>query len=479
MGNAWAARRRVCRDRAADSRSASCLGRGQCGEGIAADFAVRTCGSFSDRGRAWKKSATTSGGFDATDADGARLGTVLETAPASNSAIGFSGSSNLLIALDTRGLIVGLDVLSSGDTPEHVARVKSDPKFMRGFVGLTLDEAARRTNVDAVSGATLTSDAMAEGLRRRLGGALTASLKFPAPPTVGDVRALFPDAEEVEPDAGDPAVVRVRGPAHAALGWVLRTSPAADNTIGYQGPTDALVGFDPTGHVVGLAIHKSFDTDQYVGYVRDDDEFRKLFNGKSVESLAGLDLQAAGVEGVSGATMTSMAVARGLVLAAKGKLVHDRGRPATAAVANCAVLRLADVGTLCGNSRGDVDRFHESPRQQLARSHRLSIAGAGLFGSDQWGAAVSSSIGRLGAVGHPGRRLELDPADGRGTTDANHNAAKYLLLASLSAWRAAAACTAIRSAASDDPAALAHRHRADPGGVADLLSGRGADALAV
>lgn len=291
-----------------------------------------------------EKSATISGGFDATDADGARLGTVLETAPASDPAIGFSGSSNLLIALDTKGLIAGLDVISSGDTPEHVARVKNDPKFLRGFIGLTLDEAARRTNVDAVSGATLTSDAMAEGLRRRLGGALSASLKFPAPPTVSDVRALFPEAEEVESDAGDSAVIRVRGPAHAALGWVLRTSPAADNTIGYQGPTDALVGFDPTGHVVGLAIHKSYDTDQYVGYVRDDDEFRNLFNGKSVESLAGLDLQAAGVEGVSGATMTSMAIARGLVLAAKGKLVHDRA--ARQPPSRLRGFALADFGTL-------------------------------------------------------------------------------------------------------------------------------------
>ena len=246
---------------------------------------------------ALEKSATIAEGFDVTDVDGARLGSVLETAPASDSTIGFSGSTNLLIALDGRGRIVVLDVLASGDTPEHVARVTHDPKFLQSFVGLTLDEAARRTEVDAVSGATLTSFAMAQGLRRRLGGAVGASLKFPKPLTVGDVRSLFPQAEEIEIDPGDPAVVRVRGPGHAALGWVLRSSPAADNTIGYQGPTDALVGFDPAGRVVGLAIHKSYDTDQYVGYVRDDEEFRKLFNGKSVEALAGVDLQAAGVEG--------------------------------------------------------------------------------------------------------------------------------------------------------------------------------------
>ena len=290
------------------------------------------------------KSATIADGFDVTDVDGAHLGSILETAPASDTTIGFSGSTNLLIALDGQGRIVGLDVLSSGDTPEHVARVKHDPKFLQSFVGLTLDEAAHRADVDAVSGATLTSFAMAEGLRRRLGGAINTSLKFPEPLTVRDVRSLFPQAEEIESDPGDPSVVRVRGPGHAALGWVLRTAPAADNTIGYQGPTDALVGFDPAGRVVGLAIHKSYDTDQYVGYVRDGEDFRKLFDGKSVEALAGLDLQAAGVEGVSGATMTSMAVAQGLVLAAKGKLAHDRRLPSVPS--HSLGLALADVGTL-------------------------------------------------------------------------------------------------------------------------------------
>ena len=140
---------------------------------------------------------------------------------------------------------------------------------------------------------------MVEGLQRRLGGKPT-SLKFPGQVTVKAVQALFADAARVEPDPGDPAVLRVQDAAQQSLGWVLRTSPAADNTIGYQGPTDALIGFDVQGRVVGLAIRKSYDNEPYVGYVRNDDYFRKLFNGKSVEELAGLNLQAEEVEGVSG-----------------------------------------------------------------------------------------------------------------------------------------------------------------------------------
>ena len=253
------------------------------------------------------------------DAKEARVGSVLQTAPDSNASIGFSGPSNLLIVFDAQGRIVGVDVLSSGDTPEHVRRVLNDPKFLQSFNGLTWDEAAHRTQVDAVTGATLTSLAMAEGLQRRLGGKPT-SFKFPGPVTLANVRSLFPAATQIEPDPGDPTVIRVQDTARQSLGWVLRTSPAADNTIGYQGPTDTLIGFDLGGRVVGLAVRKSYDNEPYVGYVRDDAYFRTLFNGKSLDELAGLDLEAAGVEGVSGATMTSMAVARGLVLAARQKL---------------------------------------------------------------------------------------------------------------------------------------------------------------
>ncbi len=61
-------------------------------------------------------------------------------------------------------------------------------------------------------------------------------------------------------------------------------------------------------------------------YVRDDDYFRSLFAKHKLPELAQLDLQAAGVEGVSGATMTSLAVARSLVKAA-ADLEQQRSRP--------------------------------------------------------------------------------------------------------------------------------------------------------
>ena len=75
-----------------------------------------------------------------------------------------------------------------------------------------------------------------------------------------------------------------------------------------------------------MAVAKSYDNEPYVTYVRDDAYFRSLFNGLELGELSELDLFEHGVEGVSGATMTSMAVADGLVLAAAGP-VRSNSKP--------------------------------------------------------------------------------------------------------------------------------------------------------
>jgi NosR/NirI family transcriptional regulator, nitrous oxide reductase regulator len=279
--------------------------------------------------------------WDVVDADGKRLGSVLQSSPESDRILGFSGPSNLLIGVDPTGRIAGLAVLSSRDTPEHVARVTLDPKFLRSFDGLTLQQAADRRKVDAVTGATLTSLAMVEGIQRRLGGK-PASLKFPEPIALADVQVIFPKAEKIMTESGDPSVALVRGPGDEAMGWVLRTSPAADNTLGYQGPTDALLGFDTHGTVVGLAIAKSYDNEPYVRYVRDDDGFRTLFAGKTLDTLAGFDAKE--VEGVTGATMTSQAVAKGVVIAASRKQAAEP-EPPPAAESWWSRIAVADVGS--------------------------------------------------------------------------------------------------------------------------------------
>ena len=91
------------------------------------------------------------------------------------------------------------------------------------------------------------------------------------------------------------------------VGTMLRTSPAGDAAIGFSGPTDLLVVCDRDLRVAGMEVLAS----------RDDAAFRGVYRGMSVEEIAGIDPRNSGVEGVSGATMTSQAVAEGIVRAVR------------------------------------------------------------------------------------------------------------------------------------------------------------------
>lgn len=254
------------------------------------------------------------GGRIVLNARGESLGFVRQTAPASDRFIGFSGPTNLLLAFGPDERLIGLAIFTSRDTRDHVELIRRDGRFLASFQGLTASEAARQ-DVEPVSGATLTSLAIVQGLRERLGVA-SGSLRFPEPLTVRDIAVLFPEAQRIEQDPAFGSLWHVFS-ATGPLGTVLRTSPAADQVIGYQGPTEARIGLGRDGRIIGVLIGPSFDNEPYTDYARSDEYFRSLFNGRTLDELARLDLKEAGVEGVSGATMTSMAVARGLLVAAQ------------------------------------------------------------------------------------------------------------------------------------------------------------------
>jgi len=257
------------------------------------------------------------GGRELVDAAGAPIGAILKTSPAGDTAIGFSGPTDLLVVCDAELRVAGMEILSSRDTRDHVHAVERDAAFWRSLQGRSLEElAGADEQPHAVAGSTLTSLAIREALVRRLGGTAEAS-RFDRAPTVADLRSVFPEAVGIVADPGDAAVIRVVGRDSIPLGWALRTSPAADRIIGYQGPTDAVVGFDSTGRVAGVVVLASFDNEPYVGYVRDDAAFRGVYRGMTLDELAGVGDGATTVEGVSGATMTSRAVAAGIVRVAR------------------------------------------------------------------------------------------------------------------------------------------------------------------
>lgn len=136
-----------------------------------------------------------------------------------------------------------------------------------------------------------------------------------SPIKVEEVRSFFPDAQRLDPDPSQRAGLWVFDRMGKQIGYVLRTSPMADKIVGYCGPTDTLVALTPdkaNPKVVGVKVRSSLDTKQHVEDVMADEDFMGTWNGKSWDQVAGMDPKAAGIEGVSGASLTSRSIARGI-----------------------------------------------------------------------------------------------------------------------------------------------------------------------
>ena len=266
--------------------------------------------------------------LEVVDGQGSSLGGVATTSPEADSVVGYSGPNNVLLVLDGEQRVVGAELLRSGDTRDHVALVLRDASFWQQFVGRQWgeDSASWMRHVDGVSGATLTSLAIAEAVALRMSGQ-RLNLRFPTPPTLAEAQALAPQAEHLAEVQwhGQPAW-QVTDGAGELLGTLVRTGNLVDAVEGYQGPTEVLLWFDTSGILQNLKLRSSYDNEPYVGYVRQEYSFWPIFKKRDVASLARIDLEAENIEGVSGATMTSLAVAQ-TIQAAAAKLQTQPAQP--------------------------------------------------------------------------------------------------------------------------------------------------------
>lgn len=100
------------------------------------------------------------------DASGKAIGTVLLSSPYSDAIRGFNGPTPLQIALDDKGKIIEVRVLGNQETPGFLNRV-INAGFLNSWNGLTVAEALAK-EVDAVSGATFSSNGIQNSLKARL-----------------------------------------------------------------------------------------------------------------------------------------------------------------------------------------------------------------------------------------------------------------------------------------------------------------------
>ncbi|MEM8955315.1 MAG: FMN-binding protein [Verrucomicrobiota bacterium] len=248
------------------------------------------------------------GGQLILDGDGEVVGMAVVTSPESDWIVGYSGPTTVLLVFDEAGICVGVRVMESGDTPDHLEEVLEDREFLAIYEGRTWDEIAGLEDLDGVSGATLTSLAIREGVSYRLRGE-RPNLRFPEEVSLEEARVFFSEGQDLLEIRKRPRVFQVEGEGGEVLGHVLRTGHLADRVRGYQGPTDVLVGLDVGMEtILGVRIRRSYDNERYVEDIEFDRRYFDKWKGRAVADFDVDEYEALGLDGVSGATMTSWAL---------------------------------------------------------------------------------------------------------------------------------------------------------------------------
>jgi len=113
------------------------------------------------------------GGLEVMDSSGTKIGYAIRTMPESREITGYSGPTDVLVVFDAEDKGVGVAIRHSYDTPSHVEDVERDFLFMEKWNGRLRSEIAAITDLKAadiygVSGATRTSEAVAQSITHRL-----------------------------------------------------------------------------------------------------------------------------------------------------------------------------------------------------------------------------------------------------------------------------------------------------------------------
>ncbi|MEM9235949.1 MAG: 4Fe-4S binding protein [Verrucomicrobiota bacterium] len=205
------------------------------------------------------------------------VGWAAQTFPEAREVTGYAGASRLLVAFDPDRRVLGTVLLESEDTVGHVAMIEKDDRFFTQWSGRHAASLNALDEPYVVSGATLTSEAMARGLSARF-GAVDAAEWFPDPLELKQVRLLFPDADGFEVVEG--GVYGVGGGEKERI--ILRSSRMGVAVRGFQGASDLLVGLEG-GRIVGVRMIGSRDNEPYTLDLADELEFADPYADRGVD----------------------------------------------------------------------------------------------------------------------------------------------------------------------------------------------------
>jgi hypothetical protein len=248
---------------------------------------------------------TAEDGFYAVrDADSAPLGWITRSNPEARSILGYSGPSDVAIVLDATRKVKSVDFLSSADTAGHVEKVRRDVAFWQQWQGRGEAALGDYGQPILVSGASLTSDAMARGIAARF-GADGMDHFFPDDWKLEQIKIWFPQADQRHETSRAGISTVYHG--ENLLGHVLHSSRMGVQERGFQGSSDVLVGIAADGRLAGVLLLGSRDNEPYRTDVADELLYADGFRDRGIEEIIG-NAEPSEFLLVSGASTTARSV---------------------------------------------------------------------------------------------------------------------------------------------------------------------------
>lgn len=214
---------------------------------------------------------------------------------------GYKGNIKMIVGVDVEGTVTGVIVAEHEETPE-IGSPATEEEFLSQFVG-TEGRVNLGEEIDAVSGGTVTSRAVTRGVNKALD-----LFKM----VTGELNKVLPDATDFV-HLGN-GILEGKDEEGTTLGFAVVVREK-----GFKGPIDLVVGVGTNGRVIDVEVVKHNETPE-IGSPATDREFLDLFKGaaRGVEFGEGLDA-------ITGGTVTSNAVLKGVNTALDAYFAYGKG----------------------------------------------------------------------------------------------------------------------------------------------------------
>ena len=258
------------------------------------------------------------------------------------SAKGFGGDVPVVVGFDAGGAIVGIQFMENSETAGYGQKLVDGSEdgiaFTQQFIGMT-EAPVVGTNIDAISGATVSSKAAASAVTTAINcfnevalGQAAVIDEGPVTLSPEEVRAMLaPNATLTQIDAPEGLTEAWQGDDGSYVlyaedkGWEYATSPM---TIA--------VGFDPNGVITGVWVDASTQT-AGIGDVAAGEDYLGQYTG--IANEAGLD----GVDTVAGSTQSTVGVKKAVRKCVQAIAVLNPNAGAGAATSEAATSEAASA----------------------------------------------------------------------------------------------------------------------------------------